>query len=62
MACNVKSKPFKGTSALAVVIICPIILEILFFGENFSKSIPLGMTEIFFIDTLKSFAISFFEL
>ena len=44
IACNEKSKPFKGTSALAVVI-TPLTLGTIFGSEQkVLKSIPLGMT------------------
>ena len=62
IAFKVKSKPFKGTSALAVVIIWSLILEILSLGEKTLKSIPFGITDIFLLETLKSLTISFFEL
>ena len=44
IALRVKSSPFKGTSALAVVINLNGFFEIIRFGLNIPVSIPFGIT------------------
>ena len=61
-AFSVKSKPFRGISALAVVISLKLSFSIFDFGSKVSVSIPLGITSMFSECTLRYFSISFFEL
>ena len=61
IALSVVSSPFKGTSALATVMILNFSLSSsLFFLKTFRSS-PLGITWILFGSVLKSIAMSFFE-
>ena len=61
-ALSVKSKPFSGISALAVVISLKLSFSIFDFGSKVSVSIPFGITSIFSEFTLRYFSMSFFEL
>ena len=53
IALRVKSSPFKGTSALAVVINLNGFFEITRFGLNIPVSIPFGITWILLVSTWK---------
>ena len=61
-ALSEKSRPFKGTSALAVVINLHLSLSIFSIGANSSVSIPLLITVILSFMHLNSLIIPFLEL